>query len=44
VTTASDEAFHIGLLRQIAKEIGWDKLKALVERLAAEDAAKGRNP
>ena len=39
-----DEIFHAGLLRNIAKAIGWDKLRALVERLAAEDAAKGRNP
>ena len=29
-------AFHIGLLRSIAKQIGWDRLKALVAELAAE--------
>jgi hypothetical protein len=44
MTTSSDEGFHVGLLRQIARAIGWDKLKALVEKLAAEDAPKGRNP
>ncbi len=37
-----DEIFHAGLLRNIAKAIGWDKLRALVEKLAAEE--KGRKP
>jgi hypothetical protein len=39
-----DEGFHAGLLRKIAETIGWAKLRALVEKLAAEDAAKGRKP
>lgn len=40
MTNASDEDFHVGLLRKIAETIGWDKLKALVVKLAAEDAEK----
>jgi hypothetical protein len=28
--------FYIGLLRQIAQDIGWERLRALVEELAQE--------
>lgn len=36
MTVDSERAFHIGLLRAIAKQIGWERLKALVAELAAE--------
>lgn len=32
-------AFHTGLLRAIAKQIGWQRLRLLVEELARQDEA-----
>jgi hypothetical protein len=29
-----DRSFHIGLLRAIAKQIGWKRLRELVDELA----------
>ena len=31
-------AFYVGILRAIAKQIGWDRLRALVEELARESS------
>jgi hypothetical protein len=36
-----DESFYAGILRQGAQALGgWDKLRALLDKLAAEDTEK----
>lgn len=36
----NDEAFYVGIIKTVARAIGWERLKALVERLEREE--KGR--
>lgn len=35
-----EDPFHVGLLQQMAKVVGWERLRKLVDRLAAQDAEK----
>jgi len=37
-----DDAYYTGILRQLAQFVGWDRLRKLVEKLAAEDEGKKR--